>query len=316
MSQSYHTNYADATKLAAAISKNFHPEGLQIDIAPEAASPSLDSGVAASSSTGAASTNTLAKDDTSKMSRVLVLTGPRRAVQTAMQLLSSLDVEPKQVSIQVEVHDISVTSANQLGLTWTLPTEQFSENTPTGVGLKDYVRSPLTFSAQLSALQSKGLDKLMARPNISVNDGQRGYVLVGDRIQYPVETGESISGTPIYSTEQQDVGIYLQVSAWITNDGKVTLDLYPQVSTITGYTTIAGSQYPNISTRESQSVVTLESGKTFVIAGLLQDEDIKNIQGVPILDSIPFLKELFTYRSKSHTKNEVIITITPTIVKQ
>jgi len=314
VTETYHTNYLDATKLETAITKTYKPEGLSMIVGPETPSPKIDSGVAAATTTGASGTSALQQDDIAKMSRIIILTGPQKAVDTAIDLFKRLDVQPAQVSIQVEVHDISITAANQLGLSWVFGSETFTENQPTGVALKDYVRTPLSFSATLSALQSNGADKLLARPNITVNDGQRGYVLVGDRIQYPVETGTSLSGTPIYSTQQQNVGIYLQVSAWITNDGKVTLNLYPQVSTVSGYLTVQGSQYPQISSRESQSTVTIENGKTFVIAGLIQDEDIVSMQGVPILDKLPFLKELFTFRSKTHTRNEVLITITPTIL--
>jgi type II secretory pathway component GspD/PulD (secretin) len=309
----YHTNYLDAKKLVDAISKNYTPKGLLMYMSPETPSPTLDSGISASASTGAQSSSTLGTDDISKMSRIIILTGPTKAVEGAIDLFKALDVQPAQVSIQVEVHDISENGAKQLGATWTLPTETFTENTPSGIALSDYARSPLSFSAQLNALETKGEDKLLARPNISVDDGQRGYVLVGDRLQYPILTGYSQTGSAIFSTQQENVGIYLQVSAWITNDGKVKLKLYPQVSTVTGFTSIAGSQYPNISTRESQSTVTIDSGKTFVIAGLIQDEDIKNVQGIPILDQLPFFKELFTFRSKTHTRNEVLITITPTI---
>jgi hypothetical protein len=313
----YHTNYADANKLVTALSKAYHPEGLTMIIAPEGVTPQLDSGATGSSTTGAQQSNVLQKDsEVTKVSRTILLHGPKDVVDATLAILKQLDVQPAQVSLQVEIHDISVTAANQLGIQWTMPSTTFNENQGNGISFGSFSRTPLSFSATLNALENDGVDKLLARPNISVDDGQRAYVLVGDRLQFPVLSGYSQTGQAIYTVDEERVGIYLQVSVWVTNDGKVKMDLYPQVSTVTGFNNVGGAQYPQISTRESQTVVTVENGKTLVIAGLLQDEDITNIQKVPILGSIPILKELFSYRQKTHNKNEVIITITPTITSK
>src|SRR5262249_49103178 len=99
-------------------------------------------------------------------------------------------------------------------------------------------------------------------------------------------------------------------------DGDVILSIYPQVSTITGYLNINGASLPQISTREQQTTVRVRDGETIVIGGLIRDDELKSIQRVPILSRIPLFGELFTYRSKTRTRTELIITITPEVQKE
>ena len=111
------------------------------------------------------------------------------------------------------------------------------------------------------------------------------------------------------------MGIYLQVAAQTVSETEILLTLYPQVSVVTGYLQVNGASYPQISTREQQTTIRVKDGQKIVVGGLIRDEDINNIQKVPILSKIPLFGELFTYRNKTHHKSEVIVIITPEILK-
>jgi type II secretory pathway component GspD/PulD (secretin) len=74
-------------------------------------------------------------------------------------------------------------------------------------------------------------------------------------------------------------------------------------------------RFPQISTRETQSSISVKSGQTIVIGGLIQEQDIKKWQEVPVLSRIPFFGELFKWRSTSKTSSQVVISITPTVVR-
>src|SRR5207249_3963352 len=115
--------------------------------------------------------------------------------------------------------------------------------------------------------------------------------------------------------EEERVGIYLQVAVHVTGDGEVTLTLYPQVSSVTSFLTVNGASYPQISTREQQTTVRVKDGQQIVIGGLIQDQEIRNLQKVPILADIPLFGELFTWRRHTHNKTEVVIMISPEILK-
>jgi type II secretory pathway component GspD/PulD (secretin) len=94
------------------------------------------------------------------------------------------------------------------------------------------------------------------------------------------------------------------------------MKLFPQVSTVTGFLDIPQQgSYPQISTREANTSLRTKSGETVMIGGLLRDEEIKNIERVPILSKIPFFGELFTRRKTTRNKSQVVISITPTIIQ-
>ncbi|MFI5386115.1 MAG: type II secretion system protein GspD, partial [Fimbriimonadales bacterium] len=126
----------------------------------------------------------------------------------------------------------------------------------------------------------------------------------------------SQNNAPIFSKEEERVGIYLQVSASVGLDGTITLSLYPQVSTITGYLNVNGASYPQISTREAQTTLMVHSGETIVMGGLYSDEEISTIDKVPFLSQIPILGEIFKHRKVTKTKSQVIITVTPKLIGQ
>jgi type II secretory pathway component GspD/PulD (secretin) len=174
----------------------------------------------------------------------------------------------------------------------------------------------MTFDAAISALESKDVARLLASPNISVLDGEKAFILIGDRINYPALTGYTSTNSPIFSVNTERVGIYLQVAANISSDGYITLTLYPQVSSITGYLTVNGASYPQVSSREAQTTLRVKSGDEIVLGGLMEDDDTVDVDKVPILSQIPLFGELFKHRQKTHNKSQVIITIKPVITPQ
>ena len=215
--------------------------------------------------------------------------------------------------IAVTVHDISNDALKELGLTWTFNGVSVNE-APKGFNIGTISRTGLGASASLKALEQKNVAKLMASPSISVMDGERGFVLIGNRINFPVLVGYTQNNAPIFDRQQERVGIYLQVAASVASDGSVTLNLYPQVSTITGYLEVNGASYPQVATREAQTTVRVGSGESIVLGGLMRDEDVIQIDKVPLLSQIPFLGELFRHRKVTKTSSQVILTVTPTIV--
>ena len=145
-------------------------------------------------------------------------------------------------------------------------------------------------------------------------DGERGFILIGDRILYPKLTGYTQAQTPIYDKEEVRVGIYVQVAVQMSEHGDLTLSVYPQVSVITGFLNVGGASYPQISTREEQTTVRLRDGETLVLGGLLRDEEIAALQRIPLLGRIPILGELLTNRKKTKSRNDLVIMITPEVI--
>jgi type II secretory pathway component GspD/PulD (secretin) len=307
----YLANYVNAAQLVETIKSMF---GDTIKLATGASQLTPTIAYQATSGVTGIQAGVLTKDDSAR-GRMIVLWGPGSVVDAAVALMKQLDYARPQVAIKVTIHDISNEALKELGTSWTFGDLSITESTPSGFNFGTFSRSGLSFSAQLKALEKKDVAKLLASPNVSVLDGERAFILIGSRLSYPVLIGYSQANTPIYDKQEERVGIYLQVSASVADGDKITMNIYPQVSTVTGFLQVNGASYPQISTREAQTSLRVSSGETIVMGGLLRDEDVSQMEKVPLISEIPILGELFKRRKTTKVSSQVIITITPVVIK-
>lgn len=323
-------NHVKADQMAKALSSIYPPEILTVVVGPDQRSPSIEDQKVNITDSNTSALGGGTKEggiqagpvDEHSNSKTILLRGAKDVVTAALDNVAKFDVARQQVSISVTVHEVTNDLARQLGLGWSfsnivvqdrrVPTSSGSSSSSTTMpgGAFD----PLSATATVHALETTNKARLLASPTLSVLDGERGYVLIGDRIKYPVVTTFSQANTPVFDVREDRVGIYLQVAANISDNGEVTLSLYPQVSTITGFLNVNGASYPQISTREAQTTVRLKNGQTVFMAGLLRDDQVDKLDKVPILGDIPILGELFKLRTKNKTGTQLVITITPTII--
>jgi type II secretory pathway component GspD/PulD (secretin) len=309
VSISYLANYVTAAGIAESI-KGAFPDSLKITVAPDQTAPTVstqDTSYATGIQSG------VVGREAEKNGRKLILQGPKELVEAALALIRELDYERQQVSILVTIHDVSNDALREAGVSWSIGDVNITE-TPSGFNVGTFNRTGLSFSAVIKALEKKDQAKLLASPSVSVLDGERAFILIGSRLSYPVLVGYSQANTPIYDKQTERVGIYLQVAASISSKNQVTLNLYPQVSTITGYLQINGASYPQVATREAQTTLRVASGETIILGGLLRDEEIRQMEKVPILGDIPLLGELFKRRKVTKTQSQVVISMTPTVL--
>lgn len=311
-------HYILAADLAATLTKMFAPEDLKVGLGAGTFAPRLEGGsTAAVTGIDVAAGKGQEKGQAGSSSHDVVLYGAPDMVARAMALAKRLDARRAQLRIGVTITDVSTDAMRDLGLQWAWSSFSVKEvaGSGTGINFGKFTRDPLSVSATLSALEKDNRAKLLASPTLSMLDGERSFMLIGDRLIYPKLIGYTQAQTPIFDKEEARVGIYLQVAAQTVSDNEILLTLYPQVSVVTGYLTVNGASYPQISTREQQTTVRVKHGEKIVVGGLMRDEEIANIQRVPILSKIPLFGELFTWRSKTHHKSEVIVIITPEILK-
>jgi len=185
----------------------------------------------------------------------------------------------------------------------------------------------LSFSqmrALIEMLEQKGNSKLLNQPSISVLDNQQADIAVGTII--PIEVYQPlmgagggggqqqqgmIGGTTV---QQQFVSIALTVIPHVNLDRFVTLWIKPNISEITGYTG-KYNDLPITSTRTANSQVRVKDGDTVIIGGLIKEDKIKTTRRVKFLSDIPLFGNLFTSNSIETTKSELIILITPYIIR-
>ncbi len=261
--------------------------------------------------------------------RTLLLIGTQDKVAEALQTAQRLDQAPLQIRIEVTVSDMSRNALKELGLeyNWSkLTVQEIVRNTDAGQIANDlklkppdqftFWRSPLSFEATLKALEQRGAAKLLANPSISVLNGETAQILIGDRVLYPVVAGTTSAGTPLFDVREQNVGIVLLVRAFAEPGGTITLDIYPQVSVITGFLRVGESSLPQIATRELRTKIRVREGSSIAVGGLIREEEVRSLAEVPLLSKIPLLGELFKSRRRSTTQNELVIFLKPEIIRE
>ena len=245
-----------------------------------------------------------------KENHTLTVSGSSSLLYQVRQELEKVDVASQQVNIQAMVVELSKGNSRNLGLSYL--SNPWSKDTSIG----GYNGFKFSISAQHEETLSNG--KVLARPNVTVFDGRKATILMGDKV--PVFTSSSDSTDSDSSTtmtvEYKDVGVKLEVLPRINEMDKqtITLVIKPSVSTISQWVESGNNKAPQISERSAETTVRVKNGETILIGGLLKNEEIKSIKQIPFLSKIPILGELFKSRSTEKKDTEVVIAITPKIV--
>jgi general secretion pathway protein D len=171
------------------------------------------------------------------------------------------------------------------------------------------------FGAIINAVKSDTESNLLSTPSVMTMDNQKASILVGQQV--PVTTGEALSqnfDNQFRTVQRQDVGIKLEVKPQINTGGAIKLFLKQEVSSVAGPVSNSNSDLI-INKREIETTVTVDDGEILALGGLLDDNERKTIERIPLLSDIPGLGELFKSRSKSRTKTNLMVFIRPTILR-
>lgn len=237
-------------------------------------------------------------------------------------------VNPDQINIEALVIEVNSDDAQKLGATYgTDPSgspgdfqigESYGQIREKG----NHWYNRNWFYTHLSQINTKihllieqGHARVISRPNITTMSGKTAGILVGGQIPYPKSNGSN-GGT---SVEYKDYGIRLSLlEPTVDRAGNITSRILASVSRLdkTNAVTVDGFSMPALATRSAETMVNIPTGMTMVIGGLLDSDDTKMIQKVPILGDIPILGELFKYHNNSKQKSEIMILLTPRIVNE
>jgi general secretion pathway protein D len=171
-------------------------------------------------------------------------------------------------------------------------------------------------SAILDALHTVTDVKVLSNPSLVVIDNQVATLQVGDQV--PISSGSatvlSTSNTVVNTVDYKNTGIILQVAPRVSVNGNVRLDIDQEISNVAPGTA-AGNLTPTISERSVKSSISVASGQTVLLAGLISDNQQGNHSGVPGLDQITNLGNLFSQNDNTTTQTELIIFIRPQIIR-
>ncbi len=182
-------------------------------------------------------------------------------------------------------------------------------------GIATRLGSNGVFGAIINAVKSDTDSNILSTPSVMTMDNQKASILVGQQV--PITTGEALSqnfDNQFRTVQRQDVGVKLEVKPQINEGGAIKLFLKQEVSSVAGPVSSNSSDLI-INKREIETTVTVDDGEILALGGLLDDNERKTIERIPLLSDIPGIGELFKSRSKSRTKTNLMVFIRPTILR-
>ncbi len=269
----------------------------------------------------------------------LILYGTPTEYERVKNLLETLDVELKQVSVEAKILAIDKEATKNLGVEWmwsTVPqypehnrntytrtnsdgvVTQYEEydytrnsNDSTGFGIIRFGRShegyPFEwyYGAKINALVTDGKAKILSRPNVMTIQGREAVINVGSSV--PVPKVQTTNSTVTNSIEYRDAGIILRYTPRINSDGTITATIHTEVSTPQYVADIGAYRF---NTRSADTTVTVRDGEPMIIGGLIGAEEAKSVSKIPFLGDLPILGALFRNHRKSKTESELVIFLT------
>ncbi len=245
-------------------------------------------------------------------------------IENQMSVKSSI-----QVNLRVRIVEIQRNVTRALGIDWQALGTYGTFATGTGLGgLGTAAAGAITAGSKdintvISALANDNLLRVLAEPNLTVMSGQAGSFLAGGEFPIPVSQASGTGGNTI-SVEFKKYGISLSVVPTVLSDGRINLHVAPEVSQLsdTGSVTLSSGvaggtalSIPGLVTRRTETTVELGSGQSFALAGLLQDNVTQQTNGLPYLGDLPVLGSLFRSTSFQRNETELVILVTPYIVR-
>lgn len=252
-------------------------------------------------------------------------------VNVAARIVGGLDKARGEVLLQIEVFEVDRAVMDEWGLSLRDSSGAFNYTTTTSIAQGD---SGISFddlgdltnqdvfitipSVRYQFMKQDSAIKTIAQPQLRASDGQTSSLLVGE--QRPVITTtfnpNNTSGgdvIPIATTEYRDVGIKIVALPRVHHDAMITLQLAIEVTAAQEGVGVLGQ--PIFTARTLETTLRLREGETNLLAGLLRDDERTVLNGVPVLSDIPILKHLFSNTRKEVTQTDLVLSITPHIVR-
>ena len=178
-------------------------------------------------------------------------------------------------------------------------------------------RPDLNLAATIRLLQQRRLIEILAEPNVLAMNGKEASFLAGGEFPYPVVQGGGGMGVPAITIRFREFGVRLGFKPVITPRGTIRLLVEPEVSALdfaNGFT-FQGFNIPALATRRVSTEIELDDRQSFAIAGLLDNRVTETLSRMPGLGDIPFLGRLFRSRSVEKTHSELLVIVTPEVVR-
>ena len=287
-----------------------------------------------------------------KATNSLIVVGSPGDYETIKDVIQKLDIRRRQVYVEAAIIEMSLSKQRELGLEFqaTNIKNLGDGNTVNAIGGTNFgnignaiasgpaglagmngltvgaVKGTFTFRGQeflnvgalLRALQTDSDVNVLSTPNILTTDNQKAEIMVGENVPFVASQTQSATtgGIPTYNIDRKDVGITLKLTPQITSDDSVRLDINQEISAIIATAGINPNLLgPSTSKRSATTTVVVKDRETVVIGGLIRDNVTSTTSKVPLLGDIPLLGWLFKFKNTRVEKTNLMIFITPYIIK-
>jgi general secretion pathway protein D len=269
---------------------------------------------------------------TTAINALTIKDSPER-IAAAGRVITAIDKTRPEVIIDVELIEVDRTKLAEYGIQLATP----STTGPTGINgavsingavggislsaLNNLSQSDILLSGlpalYYRLLKSDANTRTLANPQLRTTDGVAAQARFGEQVPVPVTTFAPIAtgGTaqqPITSFNYQNIGVNIDITPRTHHDDDVSLNLKIAVTNISG-TGFGG--LPTFGNREINTIITLRDGETNMLAGLIRDDERVALDGIPGLSDLPLVGHLFGHSTKSKTQTDVILTLTPHIIR-
>jgi general secretion pathway protein D len=253
-------------------------------------------------------------------------------INAAGKIISAIDKARPEVIIDVELLEVNRTHLHEFGLQIASPS---ASTAPTGInGQADVNREGLSLrsltnltqadvlltnlpSLYYRLLKNDSATRILANPQLRTTEGIPAQARFGERVPVPVTTFAPIAAggvqtQPITSFNYEPIGVNIDITPRMHHDDAVSLALKVELSSISGS---GFGGLPTFGSRSISTVIRLKDGETNMLAGLIRDEERKSFATIPGLGDIPLIGRLFGYNRKETTETDIILTLTPRIVR-
>ena len=277
------------------------------------------------SANGAVSANLTVKIVADEATNSLLIRSTARDYRQLLTTISQLDVVPLQVMVNAVIAQITLTDDTRFGVDWSRvagntlnpissnTTTDFAPNLNGLMFTRGFIDGSARVDATLEAIAQNNEVRLLARPSLTVGNNQEGEIQIGAEV--PVEAGESISAGGLSTTNIQyrDTGIGLLITPQINEDGVVNLIINQTLRSVDNSASGINNN-PVFNNQEITTTVVVKNGDNIVLGGLIQTDTEALNTGVPLLNRVPGLGNLFSYQQDNLERRELFIVLRPEVI--
>jgi general secretion pathway protein D len=253
---------------------------------------------------------------------LIVVTSPEN-LELIRQIFAQLDKIPEQVMIETLIVEATLDSSTKLGVEWDFSSNKagLGHEGGTGFGVGNanperegfkYTIAGNDFSVFVNALKTDQKFHVLSTPRIFTSNNSEASINISQRVPYVLSSREDPNGNLTFTYAFQDVGIVLTVTPRITSNGYVTMDINQQANDLQGFTSFNA---PIINQRQADTTVSVKDGETIILGGIIRNTISATTKKVPLLGDIPLLGELFKSTDKQNVKTELLVFLTPRVVR-